>query len=238
MEAAGDLDQLLVRKRALEGRATAMPELAARLQELRTWQAERLARTYDDLRHDPRYSRAVEFFLTDLYGPHDFSPRDRELRRASRYLKRTLPGAARAALERAIELEVLSAELDHAMVAVLPRWPVTGGGYATAYRAVGRRDARERQIALAIAVGEDLDRVVRHAWVRSALRLARGPAQAAGFRVLQDFLERGFAAFAGMQDAQPFLQAIRERETQLMDKLFAGGGGELFAPADARSGNG
>jgi hypothetical protein len=236
MPTVRDLDQLLARKRALDARTAAASELSARVQELRAWQAARLARTYDDLSADARYTRAIEFFLTDLYGPLDLGSRDRQFSRAWRYLKRTLPGPALASLEQALELEVLSAELDHAMVAALPTGPVTGAGYASAYRQVGRREARERQIALVVAIGRDLNRIVKHAWIGAALRAAHVPAHAAGFGVLQDFLERGFAAFRNMSDAGPLLGSIRERETQLMEGLFSGGGEELFPPGSAARG--
>ncbi|HSC08717.1 MAG TPA: hypothetical protein VLD59_17980, partial [Steroidobacteraceae bacterium] len=175
MPAVRDLEQLHAHKRALDARAAASPELSTRLQELRAWQAARLARTYDDLSADARYTRAIEFFLTDLYGPRDFGLRDRQFARAWRYLKHTLPGAALASLEQALELEALSTELDHAMVAVLPAGPLTGAGYASAYRQVGRRDARERQIALVVAIGADLNRIVKHAWIGAALRAAHVP---------------------------------------------------------------
>lgn len=232
---AGNLDELLARKRAVDVRAAASSLLAARLPELRAWQTNRLAQTYADLRRDPQYAGAIEFFLNDLYGPHDLTRRDRELMRAWGLLKRTLPAMALDALGQAIELEVLSAELDQLVTAALSSWPVTGAGYADAYRVVGRRDARERQIDLVVGVGEDLDRVVRHAWIGAALGLARGPAHAAGFGVLQDFLERGFAAFAGMKDAQPFLGAVREREMQLLQALFAGDDGNVFTRLSALS---
>ncbi len=39
---------------------------------------------------------------------------------------------------------------------------------------------------------------------------------------LQGFLEPGFAAFRRMKAAQPLLQAIRDRETRLMDALLRG----------------
>jgi hypothetical protein len=221
MEPAGDLDQLLARKRSFSARAAATLGMAEHLRELRTWQIERLARTYDDMLRDSRYSRAVQFFLTDLYGQRDSAARDRELARASRYLRPTLPAAALAALEYAIALEVLNADLDQAMIAALSAWPLTSDGYAVAYRAVGRREARQRQIELVVAIGESLDGTVRSEWVGAALRLARAPAYAAGFRTLQDFLERGHAAFASMTDPRPLLEAIRERETRVVNDLFA-----------------
>ena len=195
---------------------------------MRVWQGRRLAQTYDDLRGDPHYAPAIAFFLNDLYGLVDSGPRDRQLARASPLLRHSLPGTARAVLERAIELDVLSAELDHAMVARISSGPLGGAGYAVAYRLVGRREARERQIELVLSVGADLDRIVRHAWIGSALYLWQAPARAIGFGVLHDFLDRGFDAFRNIADARTFLQTIREREVQLMEQLFAGGGEEVF----------
>lgn len=231
MDTPGQVDALLARKSALAARVAEQPQFAARLEELRAWQAARLAQTYDDLRRDPQYSLAVEFFLHDLYGPQDMTPRDRDLRRAWSLLKRTLPAAALAALGRAIELEVLSGELDQLMVEVLPEGAVTATEYARAYRAVGRGDLREHQIDLVAGVGKDLERVVRHAWIGTLLQLARGPAHAAGYGVLQDFIERGFAAFQNMKDAPHFLRTIRERELGLMEALLAGAGAEALDAA-------
>jgi hypothetical protein len=48
------------------------------------------------------------------------------------------------------------------------------------------------------------------------------PAHAAGFGALQDFLERGFAAFERRGGAERFLQAVRDRELALMQALLAG----------------
>ena len=216
------LDALLARKRLLGAQAGANAATAARLRELRTWQAARLAGTYADLRREPRYAPAVEFFLSDLYGPQDFTDRDRDLTRAWRYLKRALPATALDVLGRAIEIEVLTGELDQAMVAALGPGAVDAATFAAAYRAVGRRAARARQIELVAAIAADLDRIVRHAWIALALRVAHAPAHAAGFGALQDFLERGFAAFRRMRGAARFVQAIRERETRVMHAIYAG----------------
>jgi hypothetical protein len=223
-DAVRDLDRLLARKRELAAADTAQPELESRLREVRRWQAARLARTYSDLHANPRYAAAVDFFMSDLYGTQDFLARDRDLTRAWRFMKRSLPDAPLDALMRAIELEVLTLELDHAMAAEITSGPLSEQRYADAYRAVGRRDARERQIDLAIIAGHDLARAVRHAWIGAVLRAAHAPAHAAGFGVLQDFLERGYRAFRQMGDADEFLVTIEMRETLLMRALFAGVG--------------
>jgi hypothetical protein len=214
------IDELLARKNLLETRVNAQSGPDDRLRELRTWQTARLSRTYADLRADPQFTRAVDFFLSDLYGPQEFTSRDRDLARAWSYLKRTLPQAALDSLTRALELQVLTIELDLDLVAVLPQGPVTQQTYEIAYRTVGKRGKRVRQIDLIIAIGETLNRIVRHAWIGLALRAAHTPAHAAGFGALQDFLERGFAAFREMNDAQRLLRTVRDRETRLMDAIL------------------
>jgi hypothetical protein len=223
------LDQLFATKRRLETEGESTAWLAGRLKELRAWQAARLARTYDDLLRDPSCQAAVEFFLTDLYGPQDFAQRDADLTRAWERLKRGLPAAALEVVAPALELQVLSAELDQAMVARLGDKAVTEPSYAEAYRAVGRSDARRRQIDLVVSIGNDLQRLVKFPLIGLALRAARIPAHLAGFGVLQNFLERGFAAFRQLGDARMLLDAIRERETALLQALF-NGSEEPFRP--------
>lgn len=222
---AGVIEGLLARRRALEARSAAVAGLGARLRALRAWQARRLARTYEDLRRDPRYTAAVEFFLNDLYGPQDFSRRDQELSRAITPLRRALPAALLELLVKAVELDVLTVELDQGMLEHLPELPLTDASYALAYRALGGATARQRQLALTVSIGADLAGLVRHRWIGLALRAAHLPARAAGFGVLQQFLERGFAAFRRMGSARPLLEAIRERETLLMKALLQSGPG-------------
>ena len=197
------------------------PDLARRLEALRDWQSRRLLRTHKDLHADPRYRPAVAFFTDELYGSGDPRARDRDLLKVERMMERLLPPDALTALCLAIELEVLSQELDAAVVRTLPDGAITDERYATAYREVGRPEDRERQIELMYRIGQYLDGVVRKPIVRALVHLARGPAHAAGFGGLQEFLERGLAAFERMGGAATFLNAIRDRERQAMTALFA-----------------
>lgn len=222
MSDVGRLDALLAAKRELDATCSATPQAAQRLRELQAWQAARLARTYDDLRGEPRYAAAVEFFLSDLYGPHDFTRRDAQFTRAWRRLKRGLPAAALQVLGLTIELQVLSAELDQAMLSRLGGVAVSNPTYAKAYREVGRRDARQRQIDLLVEIGTELQRVVTLPVIGLMLKAAHLPAHLAGLGALQGFLERGFGAFRRMGSAQVLLEAVRSRETALMQALFAG----------------
>jgi hypothetical protein len=220
MRAPDQLDELLARKRRLDAAAEQTADFAARLRELRAWQTARLENTYREFRADPRYAPAVEFFLSDLYGPGEFRARDRDLARAWRYLKRALPAPAMAVLGQAIELDVLTLELDHALVRVLAAGPVSDATYGAAYRAADDRAGRTRQIDLIVGIGKDLSRIVRRVWLGPLLHAAHAPAHAAGFGALQDFLERGYATFRIMKDPERLMTAIAERETSFMRRLF------------------
>jgi len=217
----GRLHKLLTRNAELRDVFRGEPELARRLEALQDWQSRRLLRTHKDLHSDPRYRPAVEFFTDELYGSGDPRARDRDLLKVERMMERLLPPDALAALCLAIELEVLSQELDAEVVRALPDGAITEERYAEAYRTVGRRADRERQIELMNSIGQYLDGVVKKPIVRALVHLARGPAHAAGFGGLQDFLERGLAAFERMGGAEPFLAAIHDREQQAMAELFA-----------------
>jgi hypothetical protein len=192
------------------------------VQALQHWQAQRLQRTYADYAAEPRYGAAIEFFLQDLYGPHDFAPRDRDLRKVLQQWERLLPARALQALVNALELEALSQSLDIATADAVGGAQLTLESYALAYRRTGRREDRQRQIWLTVAAGRALDSLIEAPALGVALRTARLPARVLGVATLQAFLERGYKAFKRMNGADELLQAIQQRETTIMHRLFAG----------------
>lgn len=194
----------------------------AGLRALQRWQAQRLRSTYEDYAAAPRYRAALEFFLQDLYGPHDFTRRDRDLRKVLHQWERLLPQRALQALMHALELEALSQSLDIATATALGDARPTPASYAVAYRRIGRREDRQRQIWLTVAAGRALDALIEQPALGVALRTARLPARVLGVAELQAFLERGYKAFRTMGGAAGLLQAIQQRETTIMHRLFAG----------------
>ena len=216
----------VARAKSLRILANQDPASAQDRMRLREWQAQRLARTHRDLLESQRYGTPAAFFLTDLYGPKDFSARDEELERILPMVVSVLPAAGVRTVGLAVEVDALSEELDAAMVRAL-----RGAGaidsiddqtYGVAYRACDGRAARERQIALIGETGRALARLTRMPFVALALTLMRGPAHLAGLGELHEFLDHGFNAFKHMGDPSEFLELIRSREAAIMERLFAG----------------
>jgi hypothetical protein len=213
----------LQRARALHDERAASATLAAALDRVARWQSRRLKQTYADLARTPRYAAAVAFFGSDLYGPGDFSRRDADLARVVPLMSKMLPDGVLATVASAMELSVLSHELDRALLKHLdPAAPLSVACYCDAYRALDDRGSRKRQIDLIVNVGHTLDRFVGKPLVRAALVAMRQPARVAGFGALQDFLERGFMAFRSMHGADEFLGIVQTRETALLDAILAG----------------
>jgi hypothetical protein len=224
---ARQLAQQLERSRLARLRQYDEQGLRPECRTLAAWQARRLRHTYRDLLEVSRYRKAVEFFLTDLYGDKDFSARDEGVERVYPLMSRVMPGPALHTISVGIELHAISQELDLDMVAVL--WGemdlkngLDAENYAEAYRRCGNTDARRRQISIVREVGESLDSVVFKPFIYNAVKLGRGPARMAGLMPLHDFIERGFIAFRAMKGSAEFIDAVVSRETAIMESILAG----------------
>lgn len=197
----------------------ASPELHLRVQALKAYQQRRFAHTYADLLATPRYGAAARFFLDELYGPTDFSHRDAQFARVVPALVRLFPRDVVATVATLAGLHALSEQLDSAMAHALAGPEVDAPAYVAAWRSVGHARERERQVALTLDVGRDLDALTRKPLLRHSLRLMRGPARAAGLSALQGFLESGFDTFLAMRGAQEFLGTVSAREHALLNAL-------------------
>jgi hypothetical protein len=197
------------------------------LKPLQAWQAQRLERSFAGFLDDPARRPAAHFFLADVYGDRDFSQRNADIARVMPMMQRLLSSALVATVADGIELGALTHALDLRTAQVLQRLAprrrrLDDALYAQAYREVGLPRLRARQIALIDDIGQGLASALRTPGVSTLLKLSRMPAKAAGLGELQLFLERGFDAFAGLDDAQAFLSDIRHNESRAMARLFAG----------------
>ncbi len=191
---------------------------------VREWQAARLARTHGDLVASPKFGAAAAFFLADLYGPQEFGHREAAVRRVLPLMEKTLPAPALDTIADAIELDALSESLDVAMASHLGEnsGAIDAAAYGAAYRGVGRREDRMRQIELIEDLGHSLEKLTHARFVGAALSAMRKPARMAGLGDLQAFLERGYGAFRRMGGAREFVETVTTREAAISAALFGG----------------
>ena len=115
------LVEQLRKAQRLHEETAANPILARALARLANWQAQRLAQTYADLSAQPRYADAIEFFKSDLYGDAEGARRDADAARVVPMMVVMLPERVIATIAQAMELNVLSHELDRLVLQALPR---------------------------------------------------------------------------------------------------------------------
>ena len=195
------------------------------LEILQDWQRRRLSDSYKDLISQERYAAAGEFFLAELYGGLNFRERDQQMERVLPVMVRMLREDMLLALAEAFELQSLSLSLDMDMTIALKQsgWgELNTARYGEIYRSCGRPEDRERQIKLIGHLGLELNELVHHRLVMFLIRTLRGPARAAGFGLLQTFLEQGLRAFQIMGDGTYFINTIWNNEDKVMRRLFAG----------------
>jgi len=193
---------------------------------LRTWQSNRLTRTYSDLLVNPEFESACRFFLSDIYAARDFSKRDQDLEYLYHVMSRFLPDFLLKLARKTIELNSLTNTLDQALLKVLVENlqvvdKITPQIYAEGYRICDNYNDRAFQIELLINVGKMVGSGTRLPLINAALRLARRPARLAGWEDVQDFLERGFFAFKNIRKPEKFLGTIQDREMHILDNIFA-----------------
>jgi hypothetical protein len=219
--AAERLRRALLRVIELRARLHAEAAQAPRWHAVKRWQSQRLQQTYADLLGSPRYAAACRFFLDEIYGARDFGQRDREALRVVPKLARLLPERAVDTIAHGVELDELSETLD-ARVAGQLSDRIDALTYCSAYVAAGTREERVQQIATVDEIGHSLERLARVPLLATMLHVMRGPAEAAGLGHLHRFLASGFDAFKAMGAAGTFLDAVRTRETALMERVFDG----------------
>ena len=198
----------------------AQPDAA--LPAIKRLQAQRFEATYADLLSTPRYQPATRFFLDELYGDHDFAQRDAQFGRIAGAIERLFPQAVVQLAVDMAELHALTEGLDAEMARHWDKLTETtpAARYVAAWRLTGQRSQREQQLRVVLHMGRELQHMTGKKSLRLALRMMRGPAQAAGLGALQGFLEAGFDAFGHMGGADGFLNTIASRERAWIDRLF------------------
>ena len=202
------------------------PGLDPQLALLRSWQSQRLAQTYADLLATSRYRPACAFFMNELYAARDFSQRDHDIEQMYGFMSRVFPAAMIRPLKQTVDLHRLTQSLDSRLLEVLVNQlgltdSLTESMYAEAYRLCDNYVERVKQIEWIYKIGLMLDEIMGQPLTGTALAIAKVPARRAGWTELTDFLDNGYKAFKHMHGAEHFVNTIRQREKQILDKIYA-----------------
>ncbi len=188
------------------------------------WQMAYLLTFFDDLHEKPGYGEAIDFTISDLAGVR-VSGRDHDLERAAPVITRMLPGQALETLAVAAELNagVLAFNLgifrELQVEGELPS-DISDRDYCAACRKVSTLGESVGLVHLAVSLGGTLKTLIKMPLLGALLRTMRGPAHAAGFGELQEFLENGYTKFRAIPDIDHFLGEIDTRMTEVFEMIY------------------
>lgn len=189
--------------------------------------SERMHATYADLANQSRYTEAIDFLIDDLFGPNSLCYRELGLQKAEATMQRILPEGLLQAVAQAVEFSLLTMQLDLRLAELLDGMPdVTKGmpdnaNLRMAMRLSGNYEEYRRQIRLVLEIGAEIESIVHKPFVTLGLKMCRQPARVMGLGELQDYLERGVAAFKRMHGSTEFFRIFEGREMSWLQTVFS-----------------
>jgi hypothetical protein len=184
----------------------------------------RMFAAYADLRQQGRYAAAVDFLINDLFGPNSLCYRELGLQKAEATMLRVLPEGLLQAVGQAVEFSLLTMRLDLKLAEILDSMGTTGTPdeekVIVALRMTAAYEDYRRQIGLVLEIGGEIESIVHKPFVTIGLKMCRQPARMMGLGELQDYLERGVAAFKRMRDSAEFFRVFQQRETLYLQSVF------------------
>ena len=222
--AATNFRDFIARSNELHSSYLEDPQQLRQYDEFTEWQMAYLLTMFTDLHEDPGYSAAVDFTMSDLAGV-GISERDRDLERAAPAITRMLPQKALETIAAAAKLNARVLEVNLGIFRslqvgdMLPE-VISPRAYCVACRASSTVEECVGMVHLATSLGATLKSLVKVPLLGAMLRAMRGPAHAAGFGALQEFLEGGFTTFKDIPDIDHFLAEIDARMTAFFEAIF------------------
>ena len=188
------------------------------------WQLEYLLPLFSDLYEQEGYAEAIDFIMSDLAGV-GISNRDRDLERAAPAITSMLPLAALATIASAAEMNARVLKVNIGICRCLADGgelpaTITERDYCIACRQASSLDECVELVHLITGLGKTLKTLVEIPMLGIMLRAMRGPAHAAGFGALQEFLQTGYGTFRQIPDIDHFLSEIESRMIGIFERIY------------------
>lgn len=222
--AAAEFRERMQRSNALHASYLSDPALLEEYDRFTEWQMVYLLSFFADLHERPGYGDAIDFTVSDLAGV-GISERDKDLERAAPAITTMLPRKALETVAAAAELNARVLEINlgifrHLLVDGRLPEEISPEAYCIAAREASTLEECLGLVHLAIYLGATLKKLVRVPLLGGMVRAMRGPAHAAGFGALQEFLETGYVTFDAIPDIDHFLGVIEKRMSRVFEIIY------------------
>lgn len=206
------------------------PVLWQRLQDVQTWQKQRIQRTHHKNFTEKQNLLMAEYFINRLYGGPDFDRLAEQIARLNRYAhkaEKLIPENAIKTGTAGVELAILAVRLDEQVAVQLlkdhhPAEALTDDLMRQAYLKLEQAEERHQQLELLDQLGKNLDKYLRSFVVYTAFKMCKHTAHKYNFDVMYEFMQEGFLAMKPLKSAEKFVKDFTRIERQIIDKVHAG----------------
>ncbi len=201
-----------------------------RLQDVQTWQKQRIQRTHAKQFAEKQNILMSEYFLNRLYGGPDFDALAGQIARLVKYAhkaEKLIPENAIKTGTAGVTLAILAVQLDEEVaIQLLEDYPnnpaLTDEMMRLTYLKLNQGENRLKQLRLLDELGISLDKYMRSFMVQAAFKMCKGAATKYHFEVMYDFMQDGFLALKPLKSAEKFVKEFTAIERQIVDKVHAG----------------
>ncbi len=201
-----------------------------RLQDVQTWQKQRIQRTHAKQFAEKQNILMSEYFLNRLYGGPDFDALAGQIARLVKYAhkaEKLIPENAIKTGTAGVTLAILAVQLDEEVaIQLLEDYPnnpaLTDEMMRLTYLKLNQGENRLRHLRLLDELGISLDKYMRSFMVQAAFKMCKGAATKYHFEVMYDFMQDGFLALKPLKSAEKFVKEFTAIERQIVDKVHAG----------------
>ncbi len=201
-----------------------------RLQDVQTWQKQRIQRTHAKQFAEKQNILMSEYFLNRLYGGPDFDALAGQIARLVKYAhkaEKLIPENAIKTGTAGVTLAILAVQLDEEVaIQLLEDYPnnpaLTDEMMRLTYLKLNQGENRLKQLRLLDELGISLDKYMRSFMVYTAFKMCKGAAHKYNFQVMYEFMQDGFLAMKPLKSAEKFVKDFTAVERQIIHKVHAG----------------
>lgn len=199
-------------------------DFAAMLKQVQAFQAKRIAETHPELFGNSKTKHAAEFLFLGLYKDDNLRHMLTELCDKASALS-IIPSKVLGSLLHTVEVVTDTDKEDHQITNGLLNnniQTLTLESYLESLRENSTHKARLKQFNQIKILGKSIDDTLRGRMLKSAVKLARKPMKAAGFKATHEFIMEGFELTDSVKDVEELTRKFSDQEIIYSEKAYGG----------------
>jgi len=192
--------------------------------QVRKVQVDRLRQTYDDYFKNPEYTKISKYFFEQIYGAGDKASRDAAFNKIYEKLSAAVNPKRITRVTQLKQLNELTDELDlrvaREFIQSRKKHALTLEDFEACYRALNNKEEREQQLQLLMETTRFFHRLAHVPLLGFVIKPTQYAARALGVEYIMEFFMEGYRSFRSVKNAEPFMQAIEDRERDYLNRLL------------------